>query len=272
MLMFDDLSAHAQASVALWPTLCRYYPLSLWKWQMFEQMEQSWESQKKMGTGGGDGETEVLKNMLLETSPALLATTFVVSILHMVFDMLAFKNGKSPLGCRSNATDFRCHPLQGPTRAQKIHRSAHLFKFCFSWADISFWKNKKSMEGLSVSGVFLSSFSSLIIFLCKCQSLTVSLVSICDCNPVPFSLSQTTHHPLLLPMETADLCNSDEISKIVLFSSGLGCCIEFWKIQKGKPHRCVMNTTPAPAPRSRAPDRPCSHRCCVVVWWPTLGG
>ena len=46
---------------------------SLWKWQMFESMEQSWAQQKQMGTGGGEHETEILKNMLLETSPVLVS-------------------------------------------------------------------------------------------------------------------------------------------------------------------------------------------------------
>ena len=48
-----------------------YYPLSLWKWQLIEQMETNWKSQREMGTGGGETETEILKNMLTETSPQL---------------------------------------------------------------------------------------------------------------------------------------------------------------------------------------------------------
>lgn len=129
-----------------------YYPQSLWKWQLIEQMETNWKQQKEMGTGGGDGETEMMKNMLIDTEPWLLVTTVVVSCLHMVFDMLAFKN------------------------------------------DIKFWRNQKSLEGLSVGTVFLNCFNGVVIFLY--------------------------------------LCNSEEISNMILFSQGLSLCIEFWKIKK----------------------------------------
>ncbi len=43
--------------------------------------------------GGGDGsEMELIKETLLDTNPFLLGTTVIVSILHMVFEMLAFKS------------------------------------------------------------------------------------------------------------------------------------------------------------------------------------
>ncbi len=40
----------------------------------------------------GDGESDELKRVLLEGNPYFLGITFFVSILHSVFDMLAFKN------------------------------------------------------------------------------------------------------------------------------------------------------------------------------------
>ncbi len=43
--------------------------------------------------GGGDGsEFEMIKEVLLDTNPYLLMTTIVVSVLHMIFEMLAFKS------------------------------------------------------------------------------------------------------------------------------------------------------------------------------------
>ncbi len=39
-----------------------------------------------------DGESDELKRVLLEGNPYFLGLTFFVSILHSVFDMLAFKN------------------------------------------------------------------------------------------------------------------------------------------------------------------------------------
>lgn len=54
-----------------------------------------------------------MKRMFLETDPILLSVTMLVSILHTVFEVLAFKN------------------------------------------DINFWKNKDSMEGISVKTLYL---------------------------------------------------------------------------------------------------------------------
>jgi len=44
-----------------------------------------------------DDDQDSLKEALLETSPYLLALTILVSILHSVFELLAFKNGR--YGC-----------------------------------------------------------------------------------------------------------------------------------------------------------------------------
>lgn len=56
------------------------------------------QTQRQVASGGpipagGDGsEFEMFKEILLDSNPYLLLTTVVVSILHMVFEMLAFKN------------------------------------------------------------------------------------------------------------------------------------------------------------------------------------
>ena len=89
--------------------------------------------------------------MLLEGNPVLLVVTGAVSLLHTVFDMLAFKN------------------------------------------DIGFWRQNKSMEGLSARTVVFNAACQAIIFL------------------------------YLLDNDT---------SWMVLLSSGLGLGIEAWKITK----------------------------------------
>jgi hypothetical protein len=38
------------------------------------------------------GDTDEMKRMFLETDPVLLTVTVIVSLLHTVFEMLAFKN------------------------------------------------------------------------------------------------------------------------------------------------------------------------------------
>lgn len=68
--------------------------LSMLKWQMYSQMEQSFQMQVSMGTAA-DGESDEFKRMLVETNPYLLALTFFVTILHSAFDFLAFRNGNS---------------------------------------------------------------------------------------------------------------------------------------------------------------------------------
>ena len=54
-------------------------------------MEEQWEVQQKTGLGTAR-DADLMRETLLETSPWLLGVTFVVSLLHMLFDFLAFKN------------------------------------------------------------------------------------------------------------------------------------------------------------------------------------
>ncbi|PON84002.1 Cleft lip and palate transmembrane [Trema orientale] len=125
-------------------------PISMTKWQLFLQIDQSFQIHRSYGSMI-EGEADELKRVFLEGNPYLLAITMVVSLLHSVFDFLAFKN------------------------------------------DIQFWNKNKSMEGLSAKSVVVSFISQLIVFL------------------------------YLLDNDT---------SWMILASSGVGCCIEFWKIGK----------------------------------------
>jgi hypothetical protein len=61
-----------------------------------------------------------IKRIFLEGNPYLLALTMAVSMLHSVFDFLAFKN------------------------------------------DIGFWKENKSMEGLSARSIVINAFCQLV--------------------------------------------------------------------------------------------------------------
>mmetsp|Transcript_35459 Transcript_35459/g.34497 ORF Transcript_35459/g.34497 Transcript_35459/m.34497 type:complete len:188 (+) Transcript_35459:783-1346(+) len=73
--------------------------------------------------GIDSGDVDDIKRMFIEADPILLGITMVVSLLHTVFEVLAFKN------------------------------------------DISFWKNKDSMEGISVKSLYIQIGMSIIIFL-----------------------------------------------------------------------------------------------------------
>ena len=121
---------------------------TLMRWQMTVQMQQSLDMQAQMH---GESSMEEVKRMLAETSPWLLGVTALVSVLHTVFDVLAFKN------------------------------------------DISFYKNIKSMKGLSLGSMLLNLFFQTVIFL------------------------------YLLDNDT---------SWMILFSSGMGLAIEVWKVKK----------------------------------------
>jgi hypothetical protein len=147
-LMREHLQAINETTTNL-TVLMTYNPIAMWKWQIQVQMEQSLAMQENFG--GTQGEGEEFKRMLTDTNPYLLGLTFVISILHSIFDFLAFKN------------------------------------------DIAFWKNNKSMEGLSVKTIMLNCACQLIIFL------------------------------YLLDNDT---------SWLILISSGVGLLIELWKIQK----------------------------------------
>ncbi|XP_063426507.1 putative lipid scramblase CLPTM1 [Mytilus trossulus] len=103
-----------------------YSPISLLRWQMYaaQNMRSKWYSM--LGADfmeDSDNDQDSLKTAIIETNPYLLAMTIIVSIVHSVFEFLAFKN------------------------------------------DIQFWRNRKSLEGLSVRSVFFNVFQSIIVVL-----------------------------------------------------------------------------------------------------------
>ena len=124
--------------------------VKVWKWQLMSQMEETWRRQAETA-GDDDAGTDMFRTMLLDTNPILLAVTAIISVLHTLFDMLAFKN------------------------------------------DIKFFKNNKSMHGLSLRTMVVNTFFQVIILL------------------------------YLLDNET---------SFMVLMSNGMGVAIEAWKISK----------------------------------------
>jgi len=63
----------------------------VWKWQLLTQMEQSFAMQEQFGTMA-TGESDHIKKIFLEGNPYMLALTMVVSFLHTIFDVFAFKN------------------------------------------------------------------------------------------------------------------------------------------------------------------------------------
>jgi hypothetical protein len=121
---------------------------SLMRWMLTEQMQQSLQQQAGLH---GEATMDEMRRMFAETSPWLLAVTACVSMLHTIFDVLAFKN------------------------------------------DISFWRNNKSMKGLSFRSMIINLFFQTVIFLYLADNDT---------------------------------------SYMILVSSGVGLVIEAWKCKK----------------------------------------
>ncbi|CAG8521319.1 2070_t:CDS:2 [Acaulospora morrowiae] len=116
-------------------------------------MEDSIRNQASMLGSDAHSEFDEMKRMLRETNPILLGVTFTVSILHSIFEFLAFKN------------------------------------------DISHWKNKKEMTGVSVRSILLNIFFQVVIFLYLMD-------------------------------------NNQETSWMILIGQGVSVAIEVWKIKK----------------------------------------
>lgn len=101
-------------STSALPLNLTYSPLTVWKWTTQVMMEENWRTQREMGAGS-EKEADTGRRMLLETSPWLLGLTMVVSLLHLVFDTLAFKNDvqfwrkkKSMVGMSSRTIAVNC--------------------------------------------------------------------------------------------------------------------------------------------------------------------
>lgn len=71
-----------------------YQPLSLFKWQLYtaQAMRDKLSMFSALGGEEQDEEQDTVKELLLETSPYLLALTVSISVLHSIFELLAFKN------------------------------------------------------------------------------------------------------------------------------------------------------------------------------------
>ena len=100
----------------------KFYPLPLWKFAMYHQMTENLALQESSGSSSRK-DTDKMKRFFLKTNPYLLSATLLVSLLHSLFDVLAFKN------------------------------------------DVSFWRNQKSLEGISLRTTMLNAFFQLVILL-----------------------------------------------------------------------------------------------------------
>uniref|UniRef100_A0A0R3RZJ6 Lipid scramblase CLPTM1L n=1 Tax=Elaeophora elaphi TaxID=1147741 RepID=A0A0R3RZJ6_9BILA len=127
----------------------QYRPISIGKLRLLVTAQASLAQLKRMGFS--DKDVDEVKGIFVDTNFYFLAMTMFVAALHMLFDVLAFKN------------------------------------------DVSFWRSRKSMAGLSTRTVLWRSFSQSVIFV------------------------------YLLDEET---------SLLVTIPSAISCIIEYWKVTK----------------------------------------
>lgn len=82
------------ASVTALPLRLSFCPLSLWRWQLYaaQSSRSPWNFLGEDLYEQSDEEQDSVKVALLETNPYLLALTITVSIVHSIFEFLAFKN------------------------------------------------------------------------------------------------------------------------------------------------------------------------------------
>lgn len=108
--------------------------MSLQRWLLMSSMQQSLTNNKEMGFS--DKDLDDVRRLISDTSLSLLGVTFLASVLHMLFEALAFQS------------------------------------------DIHFWRDNKSMTGLSARTLVTDLISQFIIFLFLVDSETSLLVII----------------------------------------------------------------------------------------------
>jgi len=114
------------------PLQITFQPMSFMKFQMFASMTHGFkEAAKQQGASAG-AELDEIKRMLLETNPYFLGLTALVSVLHMVYASL-------------------CVALLAKTD-RSFPRSFEMLAFK---NDVSHWRQKKEMVGVSVRYVFI---------------------------------------------------------------------------------------------------------------------
>ncbi|TFY72896.1 hypothetical protein EVG20_g86 [Dentipellis fragilis] len=139
-----------------------FQPMSYFKFQMFASMTFGFQEAAKKQGGSTGAELDEVKRMLVETNPWFLGLTGLVSLLHIVFEMLAFKS------------------------------------------DVSHWRHKEELTGVSVRTIVTNVFVQLVV-----------LLYLID--------------------------NNTDTSWMILMGSGMGLLIEAWKITKAVDFKIVSS-------------------------------
>ncbi|KAG0748789.1 hypothetical protein G6F57_005807 [Rhizopus arrhizus] len=99
-------------TVSSLPLTIHIEPISMWKFNIFATLDENMKQQANNPLGGmTSSDMDEAKRMFLETNPVLLGTTILVSCLHSVFEMLAFKNDIAFWKKKSNSTGISVRTL-----------------------------------------------------------------------------------------------------------------------------------------------------------------
>ena len=121
-------------SVDSLPLKISFAPMSLQRWLLMREMEESIASQASLGFS--DKDIDDVRRLISDTSIYLLAITMIASLLHLLFEFLAFQS------------------------------------------DITFWRNNKSVAGLSTRAVVTELVSQSVVFLFLVDQGASLLVSV----------------------------------------------------------------------------------------------
>uniref|UniRef100_A0A8C7N9F6 CLPTM1 regulator of GABA type A receptor forward trafficking n=1 Tax=Oncorhynchus kisutch TaxID=8019 RepID=A0A8C7N9F6_ONCKI len=147
------------------PLRLSYCPLSLWRWQLYaaQNARSPWNFLPEDTYEQSDEDQDSVKVALLETNPYLLGVTIVVSIVHSVFEFLAFKNGElTVLLFSHNLTAYYMYFVWLNVLSILVCVCVCV---CVCVLDIQFWNSRQSMEGLSVRSIIFGVFQSLVVLL-----------------------------------------------------------------------------------------------------------
>lgn len=99
-------------TINTFPLNIRIEPMPMWKFNIFATLDESMKQQSQSALGGmSSGDMDEVKRMFIETNPILLGTTIAVSLLHSLFEMLAFKNDIAFWKQKSNSAGISVRTL-----------------------------------------------------------------------------------------------------------------------------------------------------------------
>ena len=117
------------------PLSINFQPLSFARWQLIARMEEGLKAQQE-DFGFSENDIDEVRRLIADTKTWLLAVTMLASVLHLLFEFLAFKS------------------------------------------DVDFWKNNKSLRGLSARSVVVDLISQIVVLAYLVDQGSSLLVSI----------------------------------------------------------------------------------------------